>query len=344
MTQMLQVHRMRHAAAFDFLSRDLPALKASSPVVWQALLDNAHMADAEAMQVLTMDGGAPLIFASDLGTSVYGQFDPQVPGRVEIAVDVLERFASDAADTLAQQFLRAKVLHEICHWACFRRQVNDNDTAGEAFETAAFGQELMPWWAKAVAGGAAMAADVFGDAVARADALVLLLGQRGFAKGRRDDPAHAVFGGADVAEAMPRGFRNNNPGNIRVGASIWRGLADPVDKTEFQRREASFCVFREPEWGLRALALLLRRYKTEHGLDTPRKIIARWAPASDNNDVASYAAQLALALNIGPDDFVDATADASLIAMMRAIARHENGARPPYADMQYLTALELVRR
>jgi hypothetical protein len=340
MTQMLKIHQTRYSAAFEFLSQDLPALKTSDPSIWDALLKNAHLADAEAVQVLTMDGSAPLIFASDLGASVYGQFDPQIPGRVEIAIEVLSRFTSDASDTVARRFLRAKVLHEICHWACFRRQVPDNDTAGEAFEMAAFAGELMPWWTEAVA----RAGNVFSDPVARADALISLLGKRGFAQGRGEDPARAVFGGADVGEAMPRGFRNNNPGNIRVSSSMWRGLADPIDKTEFQQRESSFCVFREPEWGLRALAMLLRRYKTEHGLDTPRKIIARWAPAGDNNDVTSYATQLALALGMGPDDFVDATVDESLVVMMRAIARHENGARPPYAGMQYLTALDLLRR
>ena len=358
---MLPVHKTRYQAAFDFLSQDLPQVKQNDRT-WQALLQSSSLSDAEATQALTMDGSEPLIFASDLGLSVFSQFDTQVPGRIEIGMEVLSRFAAAPRDAAAQQFLRAKVLHEVCHWACFRKQVPDNDTAGEAFETAAFGLEL-PWWPGSgvtavggvgVATGAAgsvgapapavpgtAGGDVFTDAAARARLIASLLGQRGFAPGRQADPAHAVFGGADVAQSVRRGFRNNNPGNIRVG-DTWRGLADPVDQTAFQRSEKNFCVFREPEWGLRAMAILLRKYKTEHGLDTPRKIIARWAPASDNNDVASYAAQLALALGIGPDDFADATKDKTLLPMMRAIARHENGERPPYADVQYQAALVLA--
>lgn len=352
MTQMLLVHQTRYKAAFDFLSRDLPMVKQTDSI-WKPFLQNSNLSDAEATKALTMDGSEPLIFAADLGLSVFGQFDAQIPGRIEIGMEVLTRFA--AADPAAQQFLRAKVLHELCHWACFRKRVPDNDTAGEAFETAAFGLEL-PWWpgsgVRAVAGvgvattaaGAPIArggpGNVFADPVARAQLIASLLGKLGFAPGRQSDPAQAVFGGVDVAQAVRRGFRNNNPGNIRVG-SMWRGLADPVDETDFQRREKDFCVFREPEWGFRALAILLRKYKTDHGLDTPRKIIARWAPASDNNDVTSYAGHLALALGIGPDDFADATDDTKLLVMMRAIARHENGERPPYADMQYQTALKL---
>ena len=342
MTEMLKIQQTRYQAAFDFLSNDLPAIRQADSPVWQAFLANSHLVEAEAVEVLTMNGSAPLVFASDLGASVFGQFDRQIPDRIEIGIDILSRFAENTTNVDAKQFLRVKVLHEICHWACFRGRIPDNDSAGEAFEQEAFGRELMPWWRVDDAPALPSAVgDVFADPSARAALLMSSLGAPGFAPGRREDPNHRVFGGADVAEAMPRGYRNNNPGNIRVG-SAWRGLADPVDKFAFQTRESNFCVFREPEWGLRALAILLRRYKNDHGLDTPRKIISRWAPANDNNDVASYAAQLASALGINPDGFVDANADDQLLVMMRAIARHENGAAPPYADMQYKTALLLV--
>lgn len=342
MAQMLQIQQTRYKDAFGFLSDDMPTISTRMPDVWRAFLQNSHLEDAEAKLAITMNGTAPLIFASELGMAVYGQFDPTVPGRIEISTDVLDQFASAATNPDAQRFLRAKVLHEVCHWACFEKGVPDNDQSGEAFEDQAFGEELPPWWTSSSAPTQDGVGNVFEDAQARANVLRALLGKSGFAPGRLEDPNRAVFGGADVAEAMPRGFRNNNPGNIRISSSNWRGLADPIDETDFQRREQSFCVFREPEWGLRALAILLRKYKTEMGLDTPRKIISRWAPASDNNDVTSYAEQLAKALGIGPDGFVDATDSPSLITIMRAIARYENGDRPPYADTQYQVALLLI--
>jgi hypothetical protein len=339
MSLMLRIHQNFYKDAFDFLSRDLPNISQQAPGVWEAFLQYSGLKADEAIQAVTMNGAAPLIFAANLGPAVFGQFDPQVPGRIEIASEVLDQFALDPTNPLAQQFLRAKVLHEICHWSCFRKQIPDDDQSGEAFEQAAFGQELMPDWTLALA----VNSTVFSDPQTRANLLESLLTKHTFAPGRVEDPDHVTFSGANVAEAMPRGFRNNNPGNIRISpSSIWRGLADPGDKTNFQLREKSFCVFREPEWGLRAVAILLRKYKTEYGLDTPRKIISRWAPASDNNDVGSYAQQLAKALGIAPDDPVDATEDADLIKMMRAIARHENGDLPPYTEVQYQTALLLV--
>jgi len=339
MSMMLRIHQDLYKDAFDFLSRDLPTINQQAPNVWEAFLQNSGLKSDEAVQAVTMNGSAPLIFVANLGPAVFGQFDPQIPGRIEISSEVLDQFARSPTDTLVQQFLRAKVLHELCHWACFKKQIPDNDQSGESFEQAAFGRELVPDWTV----GIAAAHSMFSDPQERADLLVTLLAKRTFAPGRIEDPDHAVFGGANVSEAMARGFRNNNPGNIRVSlTSVWRGLADPVDMKDFQLREKSFCVFREPEWGLRALAILLRKYKTKYGLDTPRKIISRWAPASDNNDVTSYAQQLAKALGIGPDDYVDANKDADLVKMMRAIARHENGDTPPYTAMQYQTALILV--
>jgi hypothetical protein len=164
----------------------------------------------------------------------------------------------------------------------------------------------------------------------------------GTAPGRVLDPKHAVLSGDDVAQGMPRGYRNNNPGNIRRSASAWRGLSDPADMKPFQRLETSFCVFREPEWGLRAMASLMLTYRREHGLDTPRKIISRWAPAGDNNDVDAYARAVARALGTGPEEVIDVTNSAVMGKLLRAIARHENGDRPPYADMQFDTALLLL--
>jgi hypothetical protein len=156
-----------------------------------------------------------------------------------------------------------------------------------------------------------------------------------------EDPSHTVFAGMDVSEGMRRGYRNNNPGNIRVSSDAWRGLADPQDQTEFQRREKNFCVFREPEWGLRAIAYLLRKYKSDYQLDTPRKIVSRWAPASDNNDVGSYADAIAKALNIGSDTRVDVSDQPTIKQLMKAISQHENGDRPPYSEVQYDAALLL---
>ena len=74
---------------------------------------------------------------------------------------------------------------------------------------------------------------------------------------------------------IPRGIRNNNPLNIRVGNN-WKGeVSQPTDHT--------FEQFTEMKWGIRAAFIILRNYIQRHQLNTVRKIITRWAPASENN-------------------------------------------------------------
>lgn len=342
MAQLLNPHKKLYREAFDFLASDLPKLQATLPDLWLAFEQCSNLKGDEAMQAVSMNGLPPLIFASDLGYATFGQFETANPGRIKIGTAALQWYMDHPGSADAREFLRAKVLHEICHWGCYQKNVPDNDSAGEVFETKVYGGELPAPWVDQPLAPLANDDSIFESAEGRAETLTTLLGKSGFAPGRLDDPRHAVFGGKDVAEAMPRGFRNNNPGNIRVGTSDWRGLADPVDQMPFQAWEKNFCVFREPEWGLRALAYLLKSYKHKYHLDTPRKIISRWAPAADNNDVDSYAQKIAYALGITQDSTVDVDDETSLKTMMRAIARHENGEWPPYSDVQYETAIALL--
>ncbi|MEJ1961109.1 MAG: hypothetical protein WDO56_05980 [Gammaproteobacteria bacterium] len=344
--QVLKPHSQKYPRAFGFLEDTLPTVRQKQPLVWASFVSHASLTDADAQAAVALNGTPPLLFAQDLGTFTWAQFDPEIPSRIEMSRDVLERFEKDPANAAAQTFLLSKALHEMCHWGCFRQQVPDPDTAGEEFEAEAFGAELRPWWLAAGAVPVPPARDavdlrIFTDPAVRAALLVNQLTGAEHAPGRADDPAHKVFGGVDVAEGMARGFRNNNPGNIRIH-DPWNGLAEPDQQTSFQRLETSFCVYKEPEWGLRAIAILMRKYKRVHQLSTPRQIIGRWAPTSDGNDVESYSGQLAKALGVGRDDVVDADKDDVCMTMMRAIATHENGSKPPYSDVQFETALRLL--
>lgn len=71
-----------------------------------------------------------------------------------------------------------------------------------------------------------------------------------------------------------RGIRNNNPFNIKRSRHPW------VGKTTFDN-EKVFEVFTNMEFGLRAGIKLLVTY-IERGYNTPRKIINRFAPHSEN--------------------------------------------------------------
>lgn len=120
---------------------------------------------------------------------------------------------------------------------------------------------------------------------------------------------------------IPRGIRNNNPGNIRWGEN-WQGL-----KQDGKKQDLSFCVFINAIYGIRALAKLLKNYQKIYGLDTPRKIISRYAPPNENQTLA-YIQSVASQLNIAPDDKVDLTEIGTLTVFVKAIIRYENGIQP----------------
>ena len=79
----------------------------------------------------------------------------------------------------------------------------------------------------------------------------------------------------------PRGYRNNNPLNIRRTNSKWTGLASV-------QSDKAFCQFVAMQYGWRAAFRLLYNYWHKHGCDTIRKIITRWAPPADNNNTEAY--------------------------------------------------------
>lgn len=74
---------------------------------------------------------------------------------------------------------------------------------------------------------------------------------------------------------IPRGIRNNNPLNIRIGNKWFGEVENPTDK-DFEQFVSMF-------YGLRAGFILLKRYICRYGLDNITEIISRWAPASENN-------------------------------------------------------------
>lgn len=81
---------------------------------------------------------------------------------------------------------------------------------------------------------------------------------------------------------VSRGIRNNNPLNIRRSSSRWLG------KIPFERStDKEFEQFENMAYGLRAGAVLLSNY-IKRGYNTIYKIVSRFAPASDGNDVSNY--------------------------------------------------------
>lgn len=120
--------------------------------------------------------------------------------------------------------------------------------------------------------------------------------------------------------SLPRGYRNNNPLNIRKNASnAWKGKVVPGTDPAFEQ-------FISMAYGYRAALYLLRKYIGQ-GHNTIRKIINKWAPPSENN-TSSYVANVASRSGIGADTILSRTDQQSLCKIAWAMAWSENGKAP----------------
>lgn len=93
---------------------------------------------------------------------------------------------------------------------------------------------------------------------------------------------------------LPRGFRNNNPLNIRKG-SKWKGLSSV-------QADNSFCSFSSMRYGIRAGIYLLLKYYKVYELHTIYDIISRWAPQCEN-DTLNYCKLVAHQIGI-PEKYI----------------------------------------
>lgn len=115
---------------------------------------------------------------------------------------------------------------------------------------------------------------------------------------------------------LPRGIRNCNPLNIRIG-NKWKGeVASPTDK-EFEQ-------FSCMHYGLRAGFILLRRYIERYHLDTVTEIISRWAPASENNTRA-YINRVCERMGISALEKISFSDRKTMVALVDAMILNECG-------------------
>jgi hypothetical protein len=122
---------------------------------------------------------------------------------------------------------------------------------------------------------------------------------------------------------QPRGIRNNNPGNIRYNGIDWRGLANPPS-------DGVFCVFIAPQYGIRALAKVIRNYHFYYGIRSIKGIVNRFAPGTENN-TAAYIDHVCKITGFDESIQLDLENDDIILALMRAIIIFENG-QQPYTD------------
>ena len=119
---------------------------------------------------------------------------------------------------------------------------------------------------------------------------------------------------------IPRGIRNNNPLNIRVG-NVWLGeVQKPTDK--------SFEQFISMEYGLRAAFVILRRYIRRYHRDTIAEIIEAWAPSNENNTQA-YIDKVAQLAKIPANQPIKYEDKESMCAIVAGMCLVENGQSVP---------------
>lgn len=124
---------------------------------------------------------------------------------------------------------------------------------------------------------------------------------------------------------LPRGLRNNNPGNIRLGSCRWFGEIRPS-------QDEAFCQFRSMAYGYRALLRLLQNYRRKHGLKTIAEMIRRWAPPTENNTNA-YIIDVCRQMQMPSSYVIDIEDKDSMCALAAAISRHENGVEAVMSDV-----------
>lgn len=130
---------------------------------------------------------------------------------------------------------------------------------------------------------------------------------------------------------MTRGERNNNWGNIRVSSSNnWLGKTSNAIEKAFE-------VFTTPEFGLRALIILLNNY-VKQGKNTIKEIILTYAPPVENNTTA-YINTVAKKVGLGVDTVLNLNDKQQLKKVIQAIVFVELGKIPTNFDSVFTNVL-----
>ena len=123
---------------------------------------------------------------------------------------------------------------------------------------------------------------------------------------------------------LPRGLRNNNPGNIRRNSDVFQG-----EKTSSDRE---FKQFKSMAYGYRAIFKILSNYYRNYKLDTIRKMIGRWAPENENNTKA-YIKAVSDYAGISADDPIYVNDREQMIRIVAGMSKVENGREADMSDV-----------
>jgi hypothetical protein len=138
-----------------------------------------------------------------------------------------------------------------------------------------------------------------------------------------------------MAIFVPRGLRVNNPFNIRISEIPWVDKITPSADPDFEQ-------FATPGGGIHAGLEILCNYYRHDGCTTVAQIINRWAPPSDDNPTAAYAAFVAKYCGVDPDDQVDVLDPQFLLKLASAIIEDEQGSSDYVSQQQIMSQINII--
>lgn len=118
--------------------------------------------------------------------------------------------------------------------------------------------------------------------------------------------------------SLPRGIRNNNPGNLKIAPISWQGKIPVAQNTD-----GTFEQFNELRYGIRAMIMDVTS-DVRKGQNTIRKLITEYAPESDSNLTTTYINFVSQKTGIAPDTIISPTTD-TMRKIVKAQIQLENG-------------------
>lgn len=138
----------------------------------------------------------------------------------------------------------------------------------------------------------------------------------------------------ESGDVIPRGIRNNNPGNLRDVGIKWHGLTG--------HDEVGYATFDVPEHGIRAMTKDILNDHVKDGLRTLRELITEYAPPSENK-TADYIAFVSRVVQVDPDAPLDLLYNRNqLTALVGAIIVQENGRPERYGKTEWYSSAQVA--
>ena len=166
-------------------------------------------------------------------------------------------------------------------------------------------------------GGAPAAAGSAVPSMVTGDAGTAAPGAPGFG-----GPAPMISQAGDLG--LPRGLRNNNPGNMNAGVFA-------SQQGGYVGSDGRFAKFNSPEAGILAGSSLVDNY-AKKGLNTVGGIVNRWEPPSENN-TTGYASTVAQDMGVDPNQPLNLKDPMVKGALLASMFKVENG-KAAYSPQQ----------